>query len=68
MKTNEELYGVGVVVPPIPTEHADIRIKLLNDNLKKLLKVGFMKQDNDAIREVQTAINFWKKLKEGEEI
>ncbi len=66
MTTNEKLYGVGVVVPPIPAEYANIRIKLLNDNLKKLLKVGFMDQDNDTIRRVQEAITFWRRLREGE--
>ena len=68
MKTNEKLYGVGVEVPPIPAKTANARIILLNENLHKLTSVHFMEQDNDTIREVQIAIGFWQKLRDGEDI
>ena len=68
MTTNEKLYGKGVVVPPIPRGIADERIKLLSANMRVLLSVHFMEQDNDAIREVTEAMKFWDRLRRGEGI
>jgi hypothetical protein len=68
MKSNERLYGKGIVVPPINKEDANMRISLLNDRLTGLVAVHYMNQDSNLIREVTEAISFWKKLKEGENI
>ena len=55
IKTNELLYGKGVVVPPIPHELANERIKL---------SVHYMNQDKATMNEVFKAIQFWTKLRD----
>ncbi len=68
MLTNEQLYGKGVRVPPIPESLANQRITLLNARLKELSQVHFMEQDVNTMTQIIKAISFWKQLREGEGI
>lgn len=66
MLTNEQLYGEGVFVPPVPKEHVEYRVALLEENLRKVMK-NFPDVDNHILTEIQNAIRFWKKRGENEE-
>lgn len=66
MLTNEQLYGEGVFVPPVPKAIYEYRITLLKRNLAIIMK-DFPDVDNNILTEVQNAIRFWKKLGENEE-
>ena len=62
MRDNSYLYGKGVDVPEIPQEVIDERIKLLNENLAKLLAVAWYKRDGARCNAIYKAIQFWTKI------
>lgn len=66
MLTNEQLYGEGVFVPPVPKEHVEQRVALLERNLAAIMK-DFPNVDNHILTEVQNAIRFWKERGTNEE-
>lgn len=66
MLTNEQLYGKGVYVPPVPKRHVRRRVILLERNLAIIMK-NFPDVDNHILTEIQNAIRFWKKRGENEE-
>jgi len=61
MTKTEYLYGTEEV-PMIPKEIIEKRINILNRNLEKLLKVSYMKREQERINKILKAINFWKDL------
>ena len=66
MLTNEQLYGSGIFVPPVPREIVEYRVALLEKNLEKIMR-DFPDVENHILTEVQNAIKFWKKLGDNEE-
>ena len=66
MISNKELYDTENV-PQVPVEICDKRIEILKEHMAKLLNVHYMHQDNNTINEVEKAIKFWTKFKNGEE-
>ncbi len=58
------LYGVVMYLPQLDNKVITKRISLLNQNLKKLFKVNYLKQDSILIDEVIRERDFWIKLKE----
>ena len=63
MRSDKDVYGIGVKVTPIPIEVCEERIEMLSDRLKRLLKPHYMKQDEYAINQTYKDINFWKEFK-----
>ena len=61
------LYGENIIVPKIPKEIANERIRLLNKNLHQLLEVHYTKRDNIRIDKVMKAVKHWKQLRDGKE-
>ena len=66
MLTNEQLYGKGVFVPPIPKAIYEYRVTLLERNLAVIMK-DFPDVDNHILTEILTAIKFWKERGDNEE-
>ena len=64
----EYLYGQNIIVPKIPPEIANERIRLLDKNLKQLLDINYRKRNNLRVTKVMKAIDYWKTLKDGKEI
>ncbi len=62
--SNEYLYGEGVQVPSLDTKAILERIKLLEDNVSKLLEEDYMTRDLDRIRAIDKAIKFWTDIGE----
>lgn len=65
MLTDMELYGK--VMTPVPEEVCDERINTLKERLEKLMSVHYMSRDNSTVNIVVKGIEFWTKLKNGEE-
>lgn len=63
MRSNDYLYGEGVVVLPVPPEVANKRIELLRANLRRLMDVHFSERDVQRINAVCKAIEYWEKMK-----
>jgi hypothetical protein len=59
--TNEYLYATSDV-PQIPQEVIDERIRLLNENLERLLEVHWLRRDSARVNAVLKAINFWETI------
>ena len=66
MKTNSELYGVGVEPLVIPQEVIDDRVSKLTARLEVLYSVHYMHRDNNTIRKVDKAKNFWENINKKE--
>lgn len=66
MRTNEEVYGEGVKITPIPKKICDERIMLLNNRLEKLMSSGYMSGDSAKINKAIKDLNFWKRFRDGE--
>jgi len=62
VKTNEYLYGSGVIVPEIPTEVIEGRIKLLDTQLRELQAVHYLLRNRTRVREIIEAMNFWRNI------
>lgn len=60
MTKQEYLYGQYIIVPKIPPEIANERIRLLDKNLKQLLDINYRQRDNIRIDKVMKAIKRWK--------
>ena len=67
MLTNKELYGVDYV-PPISKKDANIRIKMLRENLQRELDKPFKEQSSTRQYEILGAIKFWKKMSDQEDV
>ena len=65
MLTDIELYGK--VMPPIPAEVCNPRINLLKERLEELMSIHYMSRDNSTINITVKAIDFWSKLRDGQE-
>ncbi len=65
MLTDIELYGE--VMPPIPSEVCNPRINKLKERLEELMSVHYMDRDNSTIGITLKAIDFWSKLRDGQE-
>lgn len=70
MKLNKQeyLYGQNIIVPLVPIEVANERIRLLNKNLNQLLEVNYRERDNIRVNAVMKAIDFWKDLSRGKDV
>lgn len=70
MKLNKQeyLYGQYIIVPKVPEEVANERIRLLDKNLHQLLDINYRKRDNVRVNAVMKAIDFWKALRDGKEL
>ena len=66
MLTNLELYGTNDV-PPVPKDVCNVRIDLLKEKLLEEGKVHYMNQDNNKLNTLIKGIDFWTKLRDGEE-
>ena len=64
--TNLELYGT-YDVPLIPREVSESRILLLKKHLDKIMEDSFMDRDSYKVSKILQAIEFWRKMSEGEE-
>ncbi len=62
MKTNEHLYGEGVVVPEIPQNIVDERIELLKIQLARLLDHSYYTRNGVRVKEIIDAISFWESI------
>lgn len=65
MLTNTYLYGTDVIVPELPADVCMRRIELLKEHLEELLEHSYHTRDNDRVRDVLKAINFWQDLQRG---
>jgi len=63
-KSNEYLYGVGVVVPDIPEDVIKTRIRLLNNNLEEILKEGYLERDRAHMNDIIKALSYWANIQE----
>ena len=61
-KTNEYLYGKDVEVPLLDSEVVMRRIALLEDHLEELYKPHYSKRDEDRIRSVTKAADYWRDM------
>jgi len=62
MKDNSYLYGQDSEVPEIPNDVIMRRLELLKDNLESLLDHSYHTRDNNRVRAVLKAIDFWEKI------
>ena len=67
MISNLKLYGTNDV-PRVPKFVANTRLRLLNERLGNLMKVGFMQRDNHTINKILEAQKHWTRLRDGENI
>jgi ribosomal protein L29 len=63
MSKTEYLYGTENI-EHIPDEFIEYRIQKLNEHLKKLLNVHYLKRDIGRVNKVIKAIEFWKNIKD----
>ena len=66
MITNEELYGT-LDIQEVPKGVCNNRLTILKVRLKEELDKHYTVQNNQRINMLTKAINFWERLKEGEE-
>ena len=64
----EYLYGQNIIVPKIPPEIANERIRLLDKNLHQLLDINYRKRDDVRVNKVMKAIDYWIALRDGKEL
>jgi len=62
MKTTSYLYGLNNKPLDIPQDVINNRIKLLNDNLNKILKHNYLERDTKRMNDVLKAIEFWNSI------
>ncbi len=65
MLTNLELYGRDM--PPVSATVCNFRIEVLKERLEELMSAHYMNRDNNTIAIVVKGINFWTKLKNGDD-
>ena len=63
-RKTEWLYG-DFTPEPLPKEIAKKRLDALNKHLTKLLDRGFWERDDQRIRDVLKAIDFWERWERG---
>ena len=62
MKTNTQVYGVGVNPTPIPQVIIDERLTILNKRLGTILTVPYLERDEELVRQIQGHIRFWQNI------
>ncbi len=60
--SNEYLYGKDIEVPALDAEVVARRIALLEDHLEELYKPHYSERDENRIRSVVKAIDYWLKM------
>jgi hypothetical protein len=62
----EYLYGADVIVPKIPAEVVEARIRLLECNLEKVLDHSFYVRDSRRCDQILKEIKFWYEINKGD--